>query len=78
MSDIKCQVAGIVAAIEVQSGADIEAEQVIMFVESMKMEIPVEAPVSGVLAEILVEEGDSVVEDQVVARLSGGKSGGAG
>ncbi len=69
MTEVKCQVAGIVAALEVQPGAQVAAEQVIMFVESMKMEIPVEATCAGTLVDILVDEGDSVVEDQVVANI---------
>ena len=38
-----------------------------MILESMKMEIPIEAPVSGKLIELLVAQEDSVDEDQVVA-----------
>ena len=35
--------------------------------ESMKMEIPVEAPAAGTLTELLVAEEDAVDEDQVLA-----------
>ena len=42
-------------------------EDVIMILESMKMEIPVEAPVAGKLVELLVAEEEGVDEDQVVA-----------
>ena len=38
-----------------------------MILESMKMEIPVEAPNDGTVASILVEPEDQVEEDQVVA-----------
>ena len=38
-----------------------------MILESMKMEIPVEAPSAGTIVEILVNEEDAVEEDQVVA-----------
>jgi biotin carboxyl carrier protein len=37
----------------------------------MKMEIPVEAPIDGVVAEILVAEGDQVSEDDVIALVDG-------
>ena len=40
---------------------------VVMILESMKMEIPVEAPADGTIAELLVQEEDQVEEDQVVA-----------
>ena len=38
-----------------------------MILESMKMEIPVEAPSDGTVVSILAELGDQVEEDQVVA-----------
>jgi len=38
-----------------------------MILESMKMEIPVEAPCAGTVTSILVKEKDAVTEDQVVA-----------
>ena len=69
MTEIKSQVSGVVAAIEVEAGSAVEADQVIMLIESMKMEIPVEAPSAGTLAEVLVDEGDSVTEGQTVANL---------
>ena len=40
---------------------------VVMILESMKMEIPVEAPADGTIDELLVQEEDQVEEDQVVA-----------
>jgi acetyl-CoA carboxylase biotin carboxyl carrier protein len=38
-----------------------------MILESMKMEIPVLAPVAGTIKEFLVKEGDVVQEGQTVA-----------
>jgi acetyl-CoA carboxylase biotin carboxyl carrier protein len=69
MKEIKSQVSGIVAAIEVDPGASVAADQVILLIESMKMEIPVEAPAAGTLAEVLVEEVESVTEGQFVANM---------
>jgi len=40
-----------------------------MILESMKMEIPIEAPCAGTIKELMVKEEDSVVEDQVVALI---------
>ena len=65
--EVTTEVTGIVWKIEVNAGDDLAAEDVIMILESMKMEIPVEAPSAGKLVEILVQEEDSVDEDQVVA-----------
>lgn len=69
MKDVKSMVSGVVAAIEAEPGSAIDADQVIMLIESMKMEIPVEAPAAGTLAEVLVDEGESVTEGQTVARI---------
>ena len=38
-----------------------------MILESMKMEIPVEAPLAGTVVSIVVRPEDQVEEDQVVA-----------
>ena len=40
-----------------------------VIVESMKMEIPIEATAVGMVAEVLVSEGDQVSEDDPVALL---------
>ena len=65
--EVTTEVTGNVWKIEAYAGDDLAAEDVIMILESMKMEIPVEAPSAGKLVEILVQEEDSVDEDQVVA-----------
>jgi acetyl-CoA carboxylase biotin carboxyl carrier protein len=41
----------------------------LIILESMKMEIPVEAPVDGRVAEIRVSEGDSIEEGAVLVVL---------
>lgn len=65
--EVTAEVTGNVWKIEAAVGDTVEADDVIMILESMKMEIPVEAPAAGTLAEILVKEEDPVDEDQVVA-----------
>ena len=57
---------------KVEKGVDdwVETEDVLLILESMKMEIPVEAPISGRIVEIRVNEGDTVEEGQVLAVLS--------
>ena len=65
--EVNTEVTGNVWKIEAAVGDDLQAEDVIMILESMKMEIPVEAPAAGKLVEILVKEEDAVDEDQVVA-----------
>ncbi len=61
------EVAGKVWKIEARPGATLAADDVILILESMKMEIPVVAPAGGKLLELLVKEGDMVNEGDTVA-----------
>ena len=65
--EVNSEVTGNVWKIQAKVGDVLGEEDVIMILESMKMEIPIEAPVAGKLIEISVVEKDSVNEDQVVA-----------
>ena len=73
MADIrvKSEITGKVWAIEAKIGDDLEEEDTIIVLESMKMEIPVVAPSGGTLKEILVQEGDAVTEGQDIAIMDG-------
>ncbi len=53
--------------IVVQEGDVVEEGDTICILESMKMEIPVEAPARGTVASITVGEGDVVQEGDVIA-----------
>ena len=65
--EVTSEVAGNVWKVQAKVGEVLAEEDVIMILESMKMEIPVEAPVAGKLVELLVAEEEGVDEDQVVA-----------
>ncbi len=65
--EVESEVTGNVWKIELPVGTKVEEEDVIMILESMKMEIPIEAPCAGTLIELLVKEEDAVDEDQIVA-----------
>jgi len=67
--DIKAHITGTVWKVEVEIGEEIEEEDVVMILESMKMEMPIEATADGTITEILVKPEDSVQEGQVVARM---------
>jgi acetyl-CoA carboxylase biotin carboxyl carrier protein len=67
--NIKADVTGKVWKLEAAVGASLAAGDIVMILESMKMEIPVEAPKAGRLASLSVAEGDSVREGQVLAVL---------
>ena len=67
MTEVKAELVGNVWKIEVQAGARVEEDDVLLILESMKMEIPITAPVAGTVTEIRVKENDVVREGQVVA-----------
>jgi len=50
-----------------RAGERVEAEQTILIVESVKMEVPVVSPVKGVLSALLVKEGQEIEEGQELA-----------
>jgi acetyl-CoA carboxylase biotin carboxyl carrier protein len=53
--------------IVVGAGDVVDAGDPLVILESMKMEIPVEAPLGGTIREIRVEEGGVVQEGDVIA-----------
>ena len=67
--EIKTEVAGTIWTIDSPPGTQVAEGDSIVTVESMKMEIPVETPQAGTVAEVLVTAGEAVEEGQVVARL---------
>ena len=64
--EVESEVQGIVWKIEVAEGQRVSQGDVLLILESMKMEIPVESPVAGMVAEILVKLEDAVQEQQVL------------
>lgn len=67
--DIKTEITGNVWKIVADPGQSLDEDEPVLILESMKMEIPVAAPEAGRVVEILVEEGVTVSEGTVVARL---------
>ncbi len=68
-TEIGSPVTGTVWKVERSVGEKVEEGDVIMILESMKMEIPLEATGAGVIAELTVEPGASVDEDQILCVL---------
>lgn len=65
-------VAGTVWKVEAAEGAMLAAGDVIVILESMKMEIPIEAPCAGRLATLSVAPNQAVAEGDVVAEIEDG------
>jgi len=68
---ITSEVAGMVWKIEASAGQTVAAQDTIMILESMKMEVPVTTPTAGTLRELLVEEGETIGEGQRLAVIEG-------
>ena len=69
MYDIRTELTASVWKILVPAGTAVTVGDEIMILESMKMEIPVEAPISGTLTEFTVGEGAPVQEGDLLARI---------
>jgi len=66
-TQVEAQIAGSIRKIERAVGDVVEQADVLMILESMKMEIPVEAPCAGRIREIRVQEGQAIEEGSVLA-----------
>tara|TARA_B000000609_G_C23820322_1_gene162625 strand:- start:176 stop:385 length:210 start_codon:yes stop_codon:yes gene_type:complete len=66
---IKTEIQAVIWKINVQIGQKVDIDDVLVILESMKMEIPIESKYSGIVKEILVKEGDSVNENQEIIIL---------
>lgn len=66
MNEIKSNMAGNVWKVLVNVGDQVEEEQEVVILESMKMEIPIETEYSGRIIEVRIGEGDFVNEGDVL------------
>jgi acetyl-CoA carboxylase biotin carboxyl carrier protein len=67
--DIKAEISGSVWKVLVHAGEQVKAGDTLLIIESMKMEIPVEAPQDGTVEHVHVKETDTVDEEQVLASI---------
>jgi biotin carboxyl carrier protein len=72
MTECRSEIAANVWKVTVEVGQQVEAGHELVILESMKMEIPVEAPTAGVVSEIRVAEGSQVAEGDVLVVLEPG------
>jgi acetyl-CoA/propionyl-CoA carboxylase biotin carboxyl carrier protein len=61
---------GTVIAVRVEEGADVEAGQVLVVLEAMKMENTVAAPAPGRVAKVLVQPGQQVQRSETLVELT--------
>lgn len=61
---IKTEIQAVIWKINVEVGQKVDIGDTVVILESMKMEIPIESELSGIVKKILINEGDQVNEDQ--------------
>ncbi|NOQ53229.1 MAG: acetyl-CoA carboxylase biotin carboxyl carrier protein subunit [Thermoplasmata archaeon] len=69
MPDIVANMAGTIFKVLVQVEDKVEPGQDVIVLESMKMEIPIQAETAGTVKEVKVEEGEFVNEGGVLVVL---------
>ena len=69
MIDVPAHITGTVWKIEKKAGEAVSAGDILVILESMKMEMPIEAPESGKVAEVRCQEGQAVSEGEVLVVL---------
>jgi biotin carboxyl carrier protein len=69
---VKSPLPGIVLKLHVRAGDKVQAGQSIMVMEAMKMENEIHCGISGIVQELRVKEGDSVLESDVLAVIQQG------
>jgi acetyl-CoA carboxylase biotin carboxyl carrier protein len=67
MPEVLAEMVANVWKVVVQAGDSVAEGDALVILESMKMEIPVESPVSGTVKELRVQEGGVVQEGDVIA-----------
>jgi len=70
MADVKAEIAANVWQVVVEAGATVAEGDELVILESMKMEIPVVAPVGGTVAEVRVKPEDQVQEGDVLVVIT--------
>ena len=69
-TSVAAHITGTVWKIEVKEGEQVSEGQVCVILESMKMEMPVEAPGAGKVEKIHCTEGQAVNEGDTLVTLS--------
>jgi acetyl-CoA carboxylase biotin carboxyl carrier protein len=69
LPDVEAHITGTVWRVECEVGQAVAEGDTLLILESMKMEMPLEAEDDGVVREILCEEGQSVSEGDTLVVL---------
>lgn len=77
MTMVRSEGAGSVIEVVVEPGDRVTDGDEVVVVESMKMEIPIVAPVAGTVSEVHVAIGNSIQENEVIVTISDSTADGA-
>jgi acetyl-CoA carboxylase biotin carboxyl carrier protein len=69
MTQVRAEMTANVWQVSVEVGAVVAAGDIIAILESMKMEIPVEAPVAGTVTALHVKPEDNIQEGDLIADI---------
>ena len=67
MTEVRAEITANVWQVHAAPGQEVAEGDTLVILESMKMEIPVEAPVAGTVREVRVQPDDQVQEGDVIA-----------
>ncbi len=68
-TQVEAHITGTVLRVAKNVGDSVIEGEIVVILESMKMEMPIEAPAPGTVRAIRVEEGQSVNEGEIIALL---------
>jgi acetyl-CoA carboxylase biotin carboxyl carrier protein len=67
MTEVHAEITANVWQVHVEAGQSVAEGDTLVILESMKMEIPVEAPVAGTVTDVKVKPEDQVQEGDLIA-----------
>ena len=70
-NEIRAEVTGTVISVLVKIGDVVKEGEELAFVEAMKMEVPVIAPLSGTVTEVRVAENGTITENDLSFIIEG-------
>ena len=65
--DVQAEITANVWQVHVEAGQTVAEGDTLVILESMKMEIPVEAPVAGTVTDVRVQPDTQVTEGDIIA-----------
>ena len=68
-TEITCPMVGKIVKVDVKVGDKVNEDDQVAILEAMKMEMPIVSPATGTIKQVLVEAGQEVEADAVIATL---------